>query len=142
MESSSHLDDLDFQNVAKLNLNKVSSGISKMGYSDGITEGREVMFQKGFDFGYKDGLKTALEISKYEAAAKMLIGKSNNDELVREIQKYRQEKFDERYKAKYFKCNNSKDLQYDIVSSQHNSLLDKEKEILRAKFPNFSNLLG
>lgn len=48
-------------------MQRVQNTVSKVGYSDGITAGRESVFQKGFDIGYENGLATGFQLAKYKA---------------------------------------------------------------------------
>ncbi|TMW43217.1 hypothetical protein DOY81_011706 [Sarcophaga bullata] len=47
----------DFQEVNINNFKQIKNKAIKIGYADGVNDGREI-FQKGFDQGYKDGLRT------------------------------------------------------------------------------------
>ncbi|XP_055849877.1 uncharacterized protein LOC129914580 [Episyrphus balteatus] len=57
----------EFNNITENNLNRIHNTVSKVGYSDGITDGRESVFQNGFDTGYENGLATGFELAKYKA---------------------------------------------------------------------------
>lgn len=57
-------------------MNRVNNTVSKVGYSDGITDGRESVFQKGFDTGYENGLATGFELAKYKAFYEVIKAKA------------------------------------------------------------------
>ncbi|XP_055902962.1 uncharacterized protein LOC129939111 [Eupeodes corollae] len=59
--------DSEFSNITENNLNRIHNTVSKVGYSDGITNGRESVFQMGFDTGYEKGFATGFELAKYKA---------------------------------------------------------------------------
>lgn len=64
MENTS---DTEFRDISDADFNKLSSALTKAGYKDGIAEGRDAVFQSGFDTGYSDGFRTAFEIGKWSA---------------------------------------------------------------------------
>lgn len=72
-------------------MQRVQNTVSKVGYSDGITAGRESVFQNGFDTGYKNGLATGFELAKYKAFYEVMKNHSSaTDEIKNEANVHKQ----------------------------------------------------
>ncbi|KAH8268085.1 hypothetical protein KR018_012663 [Drosophila ironensis] len=54
----------DFKAISSRSYQRAQDKVTKIGYVDGIADGREKVFQASFDQGYADGLKTALEMAR------------------------------------------------------------------------------
>jgi len=131
---------LNLKKIAETNLNKINVAISKMGYSDGITEGRESVFQKGFDVGYENGFKSAFQITKFKSCAQIL--RTENDSIDRNVN--REAKLflqDPKNYDKHFSCENNRNLSLNMISKNQNEHLEQQLNKLKNNFPNLSNLL-
>lgn len=76
------MDDEDFRNITETNFQRIRSKSAKIGYADGVSDGKEETFQKAFNKGYSDGLRTGFELEKYSAFSNNL--KTYNDKLCSE----------------------------------------------------------
>ncbi|XP_018784631.1 PREDICTED: uncharacterized protein LOC108966287 [Bactrocera latifrons] len=63
----SAIDDEDLGKIAENNFQRILQKSAKIGYADGVSDGKEEIFQIAFNKGYSDGLRTGFELEKYNA---------------------------------------------------------------------------
>ncbi|XP_039970444.1 uncharacterized protein LOC120782300 [Bactrocera tryoni] len=61
----SAIDDEDFRKIADNNFQRIRNKSAKIGYADGVSDGKKETFQIAFNKGYSDGLRTGFELEKY-----------------------------------------------------------------------------
>ncbi|XP_075148753.1 uncharacterized protein LOC142222480 [Haematobia irritans] len=131
-------------NISENNFERIQNKASKIGYADGVTDGRDSVFQTGFDLGYKDGLRTSFEIEKYRHFFGNINTEKLNDvcsDIMSEKETY-EELPENRVKySHHFQYLNHKDEPLTKVSQIQHEYVNDLMERYELKMPNASALL-
>ncbi|KAM7363696.1 uncharacterized protein ACRADG_000501 [Cochliomyia hominivorax] len=133
----------DFQEVNENNFQQIESKATKIGYADGVNDGRESVFQNGFDQGYKDGLRTGFDLGKFRYFFKNLnTDKSDNLDLRKELSLYEKLGIAESKSQVHFKYLNHINESLDIVSQKQHEHVDKIIQKFAKTMPRATDLLS
>ncbi|KAL5283970.1 hypothetical protein ACFFRR_006310 [Megaselia abdita] len=142
MDPHDENDHNSFQEIANTNLSKISKNIQNIGYTDGITDGRESVFQNGFDQGYCDGLRLSFEIQKFKKTAEILLNSSKiekSDELRKELEDLSSLSPRDQ---KHFKMLDNMNKPITEVSELQNSHTSDVLRVLKENYPNLYDVIG
>ncbi|XP_065372132.1 uncharacterized protein LOC135964015 [Calliphora vicina] len=133
----------DFYEVNKNNFQQIKRKATKIGYADGVNDGRESVFQSGFDQGYKDGLRTSFDLEKFRFFFKNLnTDKINSKELLKEKEEYEKLALMESKSQQHFKYLSHTDESLDLVSQKQSEHVDEIIQKIAQKLPRTTVLLN
>ncbi|TMW45209.1 hypothetical protein DOY81_009699, partial [Sarcophaga bullata] len=115
----------------------------QIGYADGVNDGRESVFQKGFDQGYKDGLRTSFDLDKFRYFFKNLnTDKLENDnELIKEKDEYNKLHILESKSQQHFKYLDHPEENLDIISEKQQQYVNEIMQTFSNTLPKANDLL-
>lgn len=117
----------------------------QIGYADGIAEGKDSVFQKGFDLGYKDGLRTSFEIEKFRHFFKNInMDKLSDDDsrcLQNEIKAFNKLRIKESKSPDHFQYKKYTAEKIDYISERQHEYVHKIMEQYKNEMPKVSALL-
>ncbi|XP_061400919.1 uncharacterized protein LOC133336655 [Musca vetustissima] len=133
----------DFGEVEDINFQQIKNKAAKIGFADGVADGRDSVFQKGFDLGYKDGFRTSFEIEKFRNFFKNI----NEDKFeagnLLLLEKNKFEKMDLKASTSpdHFQYTKYKDEPLTVISQKQNDYMDKVIAECKETLPNATALL-
>ncbi|XP_017475091.1 PREDICTED: putative tRNA 2'-phosphotransferase [Rhagoletis zephyria] len=136
-------DDEDFKKVTEANFQKIRNKSNKLGYAEGLSDGKEAIFQTVFDNGYTHGLRTGFELEKYRSFFENLsILKVQNEELNKEKALYSKMSVDIATDPShcYFAKHNKEPL--DAITHHQNTYVDTFLRQCQQTLPLTTNLLA
>ncbi|XP_023292807.2 protein YAE1 [Lucilia cuprina] len=139
---SDEADFTDFHEVNENNFEQIKNKATKIGYADGVNDGRESVFQNGFDQGYKDGLRTSFDLEKFRYFFKNLnIDKIKDKDLLKEKEAYKNLQITESKSHLHFKYLNHPDDSLDFISQKQHEYVEKIMEKFTQELPKATDLL-
>lgn len=135
-------DTVAFQEVGENEFQQIKNKATKLGYADGVNDGRESVFQKGFDQGYKDGICTSFDLDKFKYLFQNLNQeKVKNEVLLEEKLEYDKLKIVESKSPQHFQYLKHQDDNLNMVSRKQQEYVEEIKQQCAQKLPMVTNLL-
>ncbi|XP_059218005.1 uncharacterized protein LOC131994902 [Stomoxys calcitrans] len=127
-------------NVGENSFKKIEDKATKIGYADGVAGGRDSVFQKGFDLGYMDGLKTGFEVEKIRNFFKTLnldkLSEGHNiNGLKSEKDQFEKLQVEESKSQNHFQYLHRKEEDLKIVSQRQHEYVNKMMDQFALKIP-------
>ncbi|XP_005179951.1 uncharacterized protein LOC101901182 [Musca domestica] len=133
----------DYEEAEENYFQQIKNKAAKIGFADGVADGRDSVFQKGFDLGYKDGFRTSFEIEKFRNFFKN-INKSKLEPdncLLREKEEFDKMNLKESTSPDHFQYTKHKDESLTSISQKQNQYIDHVIDECEHTLPNSAALL-
>ncbi|XP_073816949.1 uncharacterized protein [Musca autumnalis] len=133
----------DIEDVEENYFQQIKNKAAKIGFADGVADGRDSVFQKGFDLGYKDGLRTSFEIEKFRHFFKNINEEKfhADDCLLNEKDKFEKFNIKESNSSDHFQYNNHKEKTLAFISQKQNEYMDRVIDEYQQNLPSATALL-
>ncbi|XP_017113941.1 protein YAE1 [Drosophila elegans] len=134
-------EETDFKEISSTNYQRVQEKVAKISYADGISDGREKVFQDSFDEGFEDGFKTGFELAKLSAFYETLKNAGTaNAELSTEQEAYQQLKLADAMDKSHFKYLEHQGAPLNVISDKQRTYVDNLLVQFAQQLPSTTNL--